>query len=261
MRQPTFYIPHGGGPCFFMDDPAGVWTDMETFLRELPATLPEPPKALLIVSGHWEANGFGFTSGAQPPLIYDYYNFPPHTYELKFDAPGSPELANRAARLLADAGFVSGVDPERGFDHGVFIPMKVAWPDADVPVVQMSLHGSLDPKLHLEVGRALGPLRDEGVVIIGSGMSFHNLRAYRNPAALEPATRFDDWLTAAAEADAATRAERLADWEAAPAARVSHPREEHLLPLMVAAGASENPGKRVFNGEVLSTIVSGYRFD
>jgi aromatic ring-opening dioxygenase catalytic subunit (LigB family) len=139
--------------------------------------------------------------------------------------------------------------------------MKVAWPDADVPVVQMSLHGSLDPKLHLEVGKALAPLRDEGVVIIGSGMSFHNLRAYRNPAALEPATRFDKWLTDAIEADAPTRAEQLSHWEQAPAARVSHPREEHLLPLMVAAGASESPGKRVFNGEVLSTIVSGYRFD
>jgi aromatic ring-opening dioxygenase catalytic subunit (LigB family) len=260
MRLPTFYIPHGGGPCFFMDDPQGIWTDMAAFLRGLPALLPETPKAILLASGHWELQGFGFTSAARPPLLFDYYNFPPHTYQLRYDAPGAPALADRAARLLGDAGFAAGLDPQRGWDHGVFIPLKVAFPDEDVPVVEMSLHHSLDPKLHLAAGAALAPLRDEGVLIVGSGMSFHNLRAYRHPAALEPSQQFDAWLTDAVEQPATERAERLARWEQAPAARVSHPREEHLIPLMVAAGAAEEPGKRVFTGEVLNTVVSGYRF-
>jgi len=261
MRLPTFFIPHGGGPCFFMDDPQGIWTDMAAFLRGLPATLPETPKAILLVSGHWELQGFGFTSAARPPLVFDYYNFPPHTYQLRYDAPGDPSLADRAARLLGGAGFTAGPDPERGWDHGVFIPLKVAFPDEDVPVVEMSLHHSLDPQLHLAAGAALAPLRDEGVLIVGSGMSFHNLRAYRNPAALEPSQQFDTWLTDAVEQPPAERAARLTQWAQAPAARVSHPREEHLIPLMVAAGAADGRGERVFNGEVLNTIVSGYRFE
>ena len=160
MRQPTFYIPHGGGPCFFMDDPRGTWTGMEAFLRDWPGTLAEKPRAILIVSGHWETQGFRFTGNAQPPLIFDYYGFPPHTYELTYPAPGDPDLAARAAALLSAAGFDAGVDPERGLDHGVFVPLKVAFPDADIPVVEMSLDRNLDPALAFDVGAALAPLRD-----------------------------------------------------------------------------------------------------
>jgi aromatic ring-opening dioxygenase catalytic subunit (LigB family) len=261
MRQPTFYIPHGGGPCFFMDDPEGVWTDMAAFLRALPSTLPATPEAILLVSGHWELSGFGFTSSANPPLLFDYYNFPPHTYQLRYDAPGSPALAARAAQLLGEAGFPAGFDADRGYDHGVFIPLKVAFPEADVPVVEMSLHHSLDPKLHLAAGEALKPLRDENVLIVGSGMSFHNLRAYRHPAALEPSQQFDAWLNDAVKQDKTDRAASLERWSETPGGRFAHPREEHLLPLMVAAGASDEPGRRVFNGEVLNTMVSGFRFD
>jgi aromatic ring-opening dioxygenase catalytic subunit (LigB family) len=261
VRQPTLFIPHGGGPCFFMDDPNGLWTELRDFLQAIPGTLPAPPKAILLASGHWETEGFAFTASAHPPLIYDYYNFPAHTYELRFDASGAPSLAARAANLLKDASLKASIDPERGFDHGVFIPLKVAWPEADVPVVEMSVDVSLDPELHLATGKALAPLRDEGVLIIGSGMSFHNMQAYRDPGAMNPSKRFDTWLDQATEAAPPTRDYALAEWEKAPMARYAHPREEHLIPLMVAAGASEAPGKRVFNGDVLGTMISGFRFD
>jgi aromatic ring-opening dioxygenase catalytic subunit (LigB family) len=260
-RQPALYIPHGGGPCFFMDDPHGTWTAMAGFLRDIPSTLPGKPKAILLISGHWETRGFTLTSSERPPLIYDYYGFPPHTYEIRYDAPGDPALAARGAGLLREAGMTAALDPVRGYDHGVFVPLKVAFPDADVPIVQMSVEQSFDPALHMAAGHALAPLRDEGVLIVGSGMSFHNMRGYGNPAAVAPSTQFDRWLTAAAEAEPGERARRLAAWDQAPAGRLSHPREEHLIPLMVAAGASDAPGRSIFNGEVMNTIVSGFRFD
>lgn len=257
---PSLYIPHGGGPCFFMDDPQGMWTPLADYLRGLPGSLAGKPKAILVVSGHWETRGFAFTGGENPSLLFDYYGFPPHTYALRYDAPGDPDLARRAAGLLIDAGFTAGVDYARGWDHGVFVPLKLAFPDADIPVVEMSLDRSLDPALHSSAGRALAPLRDEGVLIVGSGMSFHNMRAYGDPRALPYSQAFDQWLTAAAAAEPAERAKLFAGWADAPAGRVAHPREEHLIPLMVAAGASTAPGAHDFGGAVMGTHVSGYRF-
>lgn len=258
--QPGLYIPHGGGPCFFMDDPHGLWTGMERFLRDLPGTLPEPPKAILVVSAHWETEGFHLTSAERPGLLFDYYGFPPHTYELRYDVPGSPELAARAAGLLRGAGFKAELDATRGLDHGVFVPLLVAFPEAKIPVVEMSLDRSLDPALHIAAGEALAPLREEGVLILGSGMSFHNMRAYGNPQATAPSQAFDQWLTAAAESAAPARTAALEHWAEAPAGRFSHPREEHLLPLMVAAGTSPEPGRSVFAEPVLATAISGFRF-
>jgi len=260
-RQPSLYVPHGGGPCFFMDDPAGTWTGMAAFLRGLPDLLPAPPKAILIVSGHWETEGFAFTAAPNPPLLFDYYGFPPHTYDLGYPAPGDPALADRAAALLRAAGFEASLDAERGLDHGVFVPLKVAFPDADVPVVEMSLDKGLDPGLAWRVGRALAPLRDEGVLILGAGMSFHNMRAYRTTEATDPSIVFDGWLAAAIEGDPAAREAALASWAAAPGGRFAHPREEHLLPLMVAAGASDGPGRRVYGELVMNTMISAFRFD
>ncbi|MDF2637224.1 MAG: dioxygenase [Novosphingobium lindaniclasticum] len=260
-RQPSFFIPHGGGPCFFMPDPQGNWTSMAAFLRGLPERLPAPPKAILVVSGHWETEGFAFTGAEQPELLFDYYGFPQHTYELRFDAPGAPALAERASLLLRGAGLAAAPDPQRGYDHGVFIPLKVAWPEADVPVVEMSLDRSLDPALHLAAGRALAPLRDEGVLILGSGMSFHNMRGYGNPASTEASLAFDQWLTRTVEADAGPRAEALSQWAQAPGGRFSHPREEHLLPLMVVAGTAQGAGKKVYSDLVLKTAISAFRFD
>lgn len=260
MRQPSLFIPHGGGPCFFMPDPTGRWAGMATFLRMLPASLPERPKSILVVSGHWETQGFAFTGAQTPPLIYDYYGFPPETYALRYDVPGDPALAARAADLLRGAGMTTQIDAERGLDHGVFVPMKVAFPDADIPMVEMSVDKDLDPAVHIAAGRALAPLRDEGVLIVGSGMSFHNMRGYGDPRFTAPSDQFDHWLTAAASAPSGQRAEALSHWAEAPSGRLSHPREEHLLPLMVASGASGAPGTRIYAEHVLETAISGFSF-
>ncbi len=244
-----------------MPDPAGHWTGMGAFLRSLPDRLPEPPTSILLVSAHWETKGFRLTGGAAPQLIFDYYGFPPETYEIRYDAPGAPDLAARAAGLLRDAGLPVEVDVEHGFDHGVFVPMKVAFPKADVPIVEVSVERDLDPGLHLAAGRALAALRDEGVLIIGSGMSFHDLKAFGDNRFTRPSQAFDMWLTATLTQSGKARALRLASWAEAPAARAAHPREEHLIPLMVAAGASDAPGDRVYGEIVLETAISGYRFD
>ena len=259
--QPSLFIPHGGGPCFFMPDPNGTWTRMGEYLGALAASLPEPPRAILVISGHWEEPAFAFTGADEHPgLIFDYYGFPPETYRLTWPAPGAPWLAARGAELLRAAGLPAAIDAARGFDHGVFVPLKVMWPDAGVPVVQMSLHASLDPALHLAAGEALAPLRKEGVLVLGSGMSFHNLRAMGDPRVTEPSSLFDRWLADAVGQPAPERTERLTRWAQAPHARLCHPREEHLLPLMVAAGAAREAGTRDYGETVLEGAVSAFRF-
>jgi aromatic ring-opening dioxygenase catalytic subunit (LigB family) len=258
MRQPTLYIPHGGGPCFFMEwDPPDTWDRMGAWLRGLAAELPRP-KAVLVVSAHWEEAEFTLTGHPHPPLIYDYYGFPEHTYRLEYPAPGAPGLADQARGLLAAAGFPARVDAARGYDHGVFIPFKLILPQADIPIVQLSLRQGLDPGEHLRMGAALAPLREQGVLIVGSGMSYHNLRAF-GPSAAGVSAGFDAWL--AETAAAPDRERRLARWDEAPGARAAHPREEHLLPLMVAAGAAAGePGKRIFDDRVMGATVSAIRF-
>ncbi|MGB8143654.1 MAG: class III extradiol ring-cleavage dioxygenase [Chromatiaceae bacterium] len=263
-RMPTWFIPHGGGPCFFMDwNPPQAWNKMAAFLKGVAATLPQRPEAILVVSAHWLESGFHVTSAPSPELIYDYYGFPPHTYALRYPASGEPRLASRITELLGQANLASHADPSRGFDHGMFIPLMLMFPDADIPVVQVSLRRDLDPELHWQAGRALAPLRDEGVLILGSGMSFHNMRGYGDPRFGPISDQFDAWLTAAVQAEAGERQRLLVDWAQAPAARLSHPprAEEHLLPLMVVAGAAtEQPGQGVFSDRVMETTLSAFRF-
>ena len=264
VRMPTWFVPHGGGPCFFMDwNPPHAWNRMGDFLKGLASTLPQRPKAILMVSAHWLESSFDVTSGAAPELIYDYYGFPPHTYLLKYPAPGEPQLAARIAALLGQAGLPSKVNPSRGFDHGMFIPLMLMFPDADIPVVQLSLNSNLDPQIHLQLGQALTTLRDEGVLIVGSGMSFHNMRGYGDPRFGPISDEFDGWLTDAVQAEPEQRRQALIDWAQAPSARMSHPprAEEHLLPLMVAAGAaSADKGQRVFSDRVMETTLSAFSF-
>jgi aromatic ring-opening dioxygenase catalytic subunit (LigB family) len=259
--QPAFYIPHGGGPCFFMDDPQGIWAGMADFLRAIPASLPAMPSAIVIVSGHWETAGFTLTGGERPSLVFDYYGFPPHTYQLRYDAPGAPAVALDIAGRLQAAGFSASMDDARGYDHGVFVPLKVVFPEAKIPVIELSLDRGLDASLHLALGAALAPLREQNVLLIGAGMSVHNLRAMGDPRMTQPSIEFDVWLNEAACADAATRAAALTRWHEAPNARICHPRHEHLLPLMVAAGSSRSIGQRVFHQMVLGTPIAGFRFD
>jgi aromatic ring-opening dioxygenase catalytic subunit (LigB family) len=262
MTLPTLYVPHGGGPCFFMEwTPRDTWDRMAAWLRSIPASLPAPPKALLVISAHWEAPVPTVTTSAAPPLLFDYSGFPPETYRLTWPAPGSPELAARVRALLGGAGFPTAADPARGYDHGVFVPLKVAWPGAEVPTVQLSLKQGLDPAVHLAMGRALAPLRDEGVLLLGSGMSFHNMGMFMRDAAREPSARFDSWLAETVTLPRPERDARLTRWADAPSARVSHPREEHLLPLMVVAGAAgDAAGARVFGDSVMGATVSAVRF-
>lgn len=262
--QPVIFIPHGAGPCFFMDwNPADAWDGMANFLKGVAASLPSRPRAILLISAHWLAPGFSVTAGAKPELIFDYYGFPKHTYEITYPAPGSPALAERVSSLLSEAGLTSHQDSQRGFDHGMFIPLKLMFPDADVPVVQLSLQEGLDPAAHLAAGEALQPLREDGVLIIGSGMSFHNMRGYGNARFTPLSEAFDDWLTQVVAADPGHRQTALRHWISAPYARQCHPPtgDEHLMPLMVAAGAAgQDVGQKVFSEQVLKTQLSGYCF-
>jgi aromatic ring-opening dioxygenase catalytic subunit (LigB family) len=259
------FVPHGGGPWPFVDLGGFISRrDVETlraYFEALPRDLPAPPRALLVVSAHWEEAAPTVMTSARPPILYDYYGFPPAAYEIAWPAPGDPALAARVVELLAGAGFSANTDPHRGFDHGTFVPFKLSWPEADVPTIQLSLEAGLDPARHLAIGRALAPLRDEGVLILGSGMSYHNLRDFRSPAARQTGRAFDAWLGDAATADPAERAHRLAAWASAPGARYAHPREEHLIPLMVVAGAAaDDPGRRAFNDDFMGVPISAFRY-
>ena len=242
--------------------PANTWDATRHFLESLQTSLPGPPRAMLVVSGHWEEAAFTAGAAAAPQLIYDYSGFPPHTYELSWPAPGDPALAGRIVDLLRDAGLPASANPSRGYDHGVFVPLKIAFPEAQIPVVMLSLDHSLDPALHIAAGKALAPLRDQGVLIVASGMSFHNLRGYFQPQTAERARAFDAWLTHVVESQPKERNALLAKWRSAPFAGYAHPREEHLMPLLVAAGAAgDAPGKRVFTDEPMGAQISAYRFD
>lgn len=264
-QLPTYFISHGGGPWPWLDE-SQMPVNFELLadsLRGIPGEFGGSPKAILLVSAHWEEAEFTVQSTPNPPMIYDYYGFPQHTYEIQYPAPGAPEMAARAVELLSEAGITVRTDETRGYDHGVYAPMYVAYPEADVPIFQMSLRSGLDPAEHLAAGRALAPLRSEGVLIIGSGVpSFHNMRL-RNVGA--EAAAFDAWLTETmVETSAEDRADRLVAWEDAPFARIAHPREEHLLPGMVAVGAAgSDVGYRSYHEEKAMGWIpsSSYRFD
>lgn len=260
MRMPTVYLPHGGGPWPWVNVPFGTKGELDAlkaYLVGLGTSIPKP-EALLVISAHWEEAVPTLMTSAKPPMLYDYYGFPPESYSIQWPAPGAPDLAPRVRELLA--AFKPANDAERGYDHGTFVPLKLAYPDADVPVLQLSLVRGLDPATHIAIGRALAPLRDEGVLIVGSGMSYHNLRAFHASAAPAAAT-FDAWLRDTMKLPAADRDAQLTAWAKAPAARAVHPREEHLIPLMVVAGAGgADPVTLAFDGTVNQLRLSAFHF-
>ena len=261
---PTYFISHGGGPWPYIPDMRAMFTNLEASLVEMTKQLSEKPKAILMISGHWERNTFGVQSGAHPSMEYDYYGFPDYTYQIQYQAPGAPDVATRVAELIKGAGFPVDLDDKKGYDHGAFAPMAVMYPEADMPLVQLSLKSNLNPEEHMALGRALAPLREEGILIVGSGLSFHNL-GLRGPQAIKPSNDFDAWLQETLlNNKPKERSARLIEWESAPYARLCHPREDHLIPLMVALGAAENSEATcVYHDEGLfgGWTASSFRFD
>ena len=261
---PTYFISHGGGPWPWMKDQTqGAYDRLEASLQAMPRQLGLTPEAILVISGHWEEPAFTVMASPRPPMIYDYGGFPEHTYHVRYPSPGAPALAVRIRGMIEEAGLPAALDRERGYDHGTYSPLAVMYPEAQVPVLQLSLHRGYSPAAHLALGRALAPLRRDKVLIVGSGLSYHNLREF-GPRGNGPSQQFDRWLndTLVASAPAERRA-RLLAWEHAPAARRAHPREDHLLPLMVALGAAEDePATRVYHEDRFmgGTAVSSYMF-
>jgi len=264
-RLPTYFISHGGGPWPYLDGPfRRMFDELEQSLIDIRRELGDAPRAVLVISGHWEEKGIAISSSQQPGMEYDYSGFPPHTYQIKYKAPGSPDLAARVQELLVNGGIPARLDPQRGFDHGTFSIMKPLYPGEDIPLVQLSIDVGYDPALHLELGRLLAPLREEGVLIIGSGLSYHNLTDARSSEGMEPSRRFDQWLQETlVRSSPEERTDRLIKWEQAPLARAAHPREDHLIPLMVVVGAAEDEaGAAVYHQKNLfgGITASSFRF-
>ncbi|MDQ1300958.1 MAG: dioxygenase extradiol [Chloroflexota bacterium] len=247
------YFSHGGGPLPILGDPGH--RAMVDFMTRLPAQLTRP-EAVLVVSAHWEESVVAVQGAPQPPMFYDYYGFPQPAYEITYPAPGHPALAERLVGLLAKSNIPARLDARRGFDHGLFIPLKLMYPQADIPSVQLSLLRGLDPAAHIALGQALRALLAENILVIGSGFSFHNQNAFfaQRMAATDPMNdAFQNWLieTCAGPLSQAERERRLLAWERAPSARYCHPREEHLLPLHVCQGMAGEAGEVVFDDQIL----------
>lgn len=264
-RLPTYFLSHGGGPWPWLKDlRPGVYDQLERSLHNTRRELGELPRAVLMISGHWEADRFLLSSAAHPPMYYDYSGLPEHTYRIRYDAPGDPQLAETVRVMLERGGVPSGLDPRRGYDHGTFSLMQVLYPEAKLPLVQLAMKADFDPAEHIHVGELLAPLRDQGVLIVGSGFSFHDTRSIMSGAGKVPSATFDAWLNQTlVDSAPKDRKQRLIGWADAPAARAAHPREDHLIPLMVAAGAAgDDVGLRVYHESAFMGAItaSSYRF-
>lgn len=225
------------------------------FLEELPRSLHRP-EAILVISAHWEEQAATVLQSPNPPMLYDYYGFPPEAYTFSYPAPGNPELAHKITSLLKKAGIPSRFDAHRGFDHGVFVPLSLMYGDADIPVIQLSLVRGLDAAQHLALGKALSPLLDENILVIGSGFSFHNMQAFSLEGGNSPDDKndaFQNWLLQVCTGSLShqERESLLLHWEKAPYARYCHPREEHLLPLLVCLSMAQKNASLVFDSHIL----------
>lgn len=235
------YIAHGGGPMPLLGDKSHE--NMVTKLREAAAQMPKP-QAILVISAHWETDIPHVTTAAKPELIYDYYGFPAESYTVEYPAPGEPALAEQLLGAVTAAGIEAQGDAKRGFDHGLFVPLKLMYPEADIPCVQLSLMNHLNADTHIKLGQALQTLDYDNLLILGSGFSFHNMRAFFTPNHVEADSQnaaFQAWLERVCsdhEMNEKQRRHLLANWQQAPHARFCHPREEHLLPLHVCYGVA-----------------------
>jgi 4,5-DOPA dioxygenase extradiol len=248
-RAQIVYFSHGGGPLPILGDEGHK--AMVDFMLKLPSQLSKPD-AILVISAHWEENSATLLGSNAPPMLYDYYGFPAEAYKITYPAPGNPDLANRIVQLLKEGNMPARIDEVRGFDHGLFIPLKLMYPQADIPSLQLSLVGGLDAAAHIALGKALRKLRPEKILVVGSGFSFHNLKAFSWNGGLEPDHRndaFQEWLIQSCTGlkEQEQRERQLINWEKAPHARYCHPREEHLLPLHVCMSMAEKPAKLIFH--------------
>lgn len=259
----ALFVSHGGGPLPLLGD-AGH-TEMVACLTGIAQTIPRP-SAIVVVSAHWESQVATVTASEQPSLIYDYSGFPRESYEITYPCPGSPALADAVVRELSAAGIAAQADASRGLDHGVFVPLKILYPQADIPCVQLSLMTGLSSRRHIELGRALQGIAAESLLLIGSGFTFHNMQAFFTPDSLEAQSanrRFEQWLVetcSSGEMREDERAQRLVDWQAAPYARYCHPREEHLLPLHVCYGFTESACSKVHQLSILNKSTSMFEW-
>ncbi len=257
----ALYIFHGGGPLPLLGEPSHK--DMVAGLQNITSLLAKP-STIIVISAHWEEEQATVTSGANPALLYDYSGFPQESYEIQYPAPGAPRLARKIYNVLNRSGIKANLTEDRGFDHGVFIPLKIMYPSADIPCVQLSLLNNLNPAEHIQIGKALAGLQEENILILGSGFSFHNLRAFFSPSteAIQSMNKsFEKWLIktcSSHDLSEKEREQRLINWESAPAARFCHPREEHLLPLHVCYGVAQTPARQVFALEVMGKQASAY---
>lgn len=263
QQASILYIPHGGGPLPLLDE--STYGDLNSYLRGFRNTI-ERPDAIVVVSAHWEESVISITADPNPPMLFDYSGFPPETYEYQYPAPGQPDLAQRIAGLLEISGIESQLDNDRGFDHGVFIPLMLMYPDAGIPCIQISLSDSLDAAFHIRLGKALRDLKQENLLILGSGYSFHNmsvLMSKTDESIDEKNQAFEHWLAQTCSDQTLSESEReqrLIDWSKAPGARYCHPREEHLLPLQVCYGVAGTAAKTAFQQPISGLITSAYEW-
>lgn len=260
MLHDVVFISHGGGPRPLLGD--AHHADLVAFLKALPNRL-QTPKHIVVFSAHWEGPGVAITHSTAPTLLYDYYGFPPESYALSYPCPGAPALAEQMAHGLEACGYQVHLDDERGLDHGVFVPLMLMYPAADIPVIQVSLSSSLDPEWHIELGENIGGLDLPATLFIGSGFSFHNMRAFFDDSSeIKFANRaFEDWLAATlsepSQSGDAIRNE-LIHWQEAPSAAFCHPRVEHLLPLHVCFGIAGRAANQRHAVEVLNKQASNF---
>jgi len=260
-KHRTLFLSHGGGPLSILGDDGHQ--EMVQLLKRIAFEI-EKPSAIIVVSAHWEEDIISITSGANPALIYDYYGFPEEAYSITYPCSGSTELAKQVHQAFGDADITSQLNDQRGFDHGLFIPLKIMYPNADIPCIQVSLNHNLNPASHINIGKALAKGEMDNLLIIGSGFSFHNMKAFLSAKAEDAHTKnvaFEQWLIETCsnkDLDEEERTQRLIDWEQAPHARYCHPREEHLLPLHVCYGATQSPSVKHFELTILNKNSSMY---
>ena len=258
-RHTVLYLSHGAGPMPLLGEDGHK--EMVDNLKMIAAKISKP-SAIILISAHWEEAMPTITQAVNPPLLYDYYGFPKQAYEIQYPAPGEPGLAHSVFSVLSDKGIQSILDDKRGFDHGLFVPMKIMYPEADVPCIQLSLVSSLRPREHINIGKALSGLEYNNLLVIGSGFSFHNMNAFFAPKTAEMEMmneEFMQWLNDTCSdlnLEENERTRLLVNWEKAPSARFCHPREEHLLPLHVCYGFANCACSEIFDLEIIGKKAS-----